>query len=177
MTPPHQPDLQRAFLAWLDEARPRLAVAIHIRPSTSEMLEFSFALAGAVLAGALTTGGDLAVTAEWEGECWDFLFSEEVRPQTTPDGFVCSLCETQGKHRIFPNIEALWHDHLFDPFEQWINTKLAVARAVALYRTDNGGATWARLVSACDPTGSPTIMVPRNVSTTLIQPGSEFKLG
>jgi hypothetical protein len=33
------PDLLRAFLAWLDEARPRLAVATHIRRSTPEVIE------------------------------------------------------------------------------------------------------------------------------------------
>ena len=60
----------------------------------------------------------------------------------------CSLCEQEGKHRIFPTLEALWLDHLFRPLEDWINTKLGAAWAVALYRTDGGGATWARLVSA-----------------------------
>lgn len=153
------PDLQRAFLAWLDEARSRLAVGIHIERSTVEITEFTFELANHVLIGALMSHGDLVVSVEWKDECWDFLFSEEVRPQKTTEGIVCSVCEAEGKHRIFPSIDALWQDHLFDPFEEWINTKLGSAQAVALYRTDNDGTTWARLIQTGDPTGSPTVLV------------------
>ena len=101
------PDLQTAFLAWLDEARPRLAVAIDIQRSTPEVIEFSFEVVNPVLVGALTGRGDLGVSVEWEGECWDFLLSLEVRPRKTAGGFVCSFCEPEGKHRIFPNVEAL----------------------------------------------------------------------
>ena len=72
--------------------------------------------------------------------------SEEVRPEKSHGGFVCAICERESKHRIFPTLEVLWLDHLFRPLEDCINTKLAVAQAVALYRTDHGGSTWARLV-------------------------------
>ena len=153
------PDLQAAFLAWLDDVRPRLAVAIDIQRSTPEVTEFSFELANPVLDGALTGRGDLVVSVEWVGECWDFLFSAEVRPRKTAGGFVCSLCEPEGKHRVFPNVEALYHDHIFRPFEEWVNTKLTVAQALALYRTDDAGATWARLVSAGGQTGSAIFLV------------------
>ena len=154
------PGLQHAFLAWFEEARSRLAIAIRIGRSTPEVTEFTFALANPVLIGSLATCGDLVISAEWEGECWDFLLSEAVRPALSQEGFVCSLCEREGKHRTFPALEALWLDHLFRPLEDWINTKLAVAQAVALYRTDHGGATWARLVSAREPLDSPTYVVP-----------------
>jgi hypothetical protein len=56
--------------------------------------------------------------------------------------------------------EALWLDHLFRPLEDCINTKLGAAWAVALYRTDHGGSTWARLVSASEPLDFPTYVVP-----------------
>jgi hypothetical protein len=52
------------------------------------------------------------------------------RPQA---GFICSLCASAGTHCTYPNLQALWRDHLFDPFEDWINTKLARAQAIALY--------------------------------------------
>jgi hypothetical protein len=152
--------LQRAFVAWFEEARSRLTVAIKVGCSTHDFTEFSFALANPVLIGSLATCGDLVISAEWEGECWDFLLSEEVRPALSQEGFVCSLCEQEGKHRIFPTLEALWLDHLFRPLEDWINTKLGAAWAVALYRTDGGGATWARLVSAGESLDSPTYVVP-----------------
>ena len=152
--------LQRAFLAWIEESRSRLAIAICIGQSTPEVTEFTFVVANPVLIGSLTACGDLVISAEWEGECWDFLLSEEVRPALSQEGFVCSLCEREGKHRIFPTLEALWLDHLFRPLEDWINTKLDAAWAVALYRRDGGGATWARLVSAGESLDSPTYVVP-----------------
>ena len=112
------------------------------------------------IGGFAATCGDLVISADWEGACWDFLFSEEVRPEKSHGGFVCAICERESKHRIFPTLEALWLDHLFRPLEDWINTKLAVAQAVALYRTDHGGSTWARLVSASEPLDFPTYAVP-----------------
>jgi hypothetical protein len=152
-------DLHQAFRAWLDEARPRLAVGINIQSSTADVTEFSFDVANPVLTGALTARGDLTVSAEWKGDCWDFLLSEEARPKQTPAGIVCSICESEGKHRVFASVDALCHDHLFDPFETWINTKLAVAQSVALYRASDGGSTWARLLQDGDQVGTPTFLV------------------
>lgn len=144
-------ELQRAFFDWLAEAQPRLTAPVHIRRSTPEFTEFDFGSASSVLIGSLTTCGDLIIAAEWQGECWDFLFSEEVRLKRTPNGTLCSICEQQGQRRLFPTSEALWRDHLFLPLETWIKTKLAVAEAVALYQTPKGGARWARLILPNDP--------------------------
>jgi len=154
-----KPDLRRAFLDWLDEARSRLAVAIHIERSTAEAIDFSFALANPVLLGALIARGDLVISAEWAGTSWDFLFFNEVRPQQNLNGFTCSLCKPGNKRRVFPSLETLWHDHLFEPFADWINTKLAIAQAVALYRSDNGSARWARLVTAGEDVELPYFLV------------------
>ena len=152
--------LQRAFRDWLDDAQPRLAVGIRIGYAGLDGIEFGFAVANPVLVGALITGGELVVAAEWEGECWDFLFCEEARPKETSTGYVCWICEAEGKHRTFPTIEALWRNHLFRPLEDWITTKLADAQAVALCRSDSGGTTWARLVRADDQADSAEFLVP-----------------
>jgi hypothetical protein len=145
-----QPSLNRAFLEWLDEVRHRLAVAICIHRSGPDGIEFSFAVANPVLVGALITGGELVASAQWEGECWDFLFAQEARPRKASAGYVCWICDAEGKHRVFSTIEDLWRDHLFRPH----------AQAVALHRTDDGGATCARLVSADDQVGSAKFLVP-----------------
>jgi hypothetical protein len=133
---------------------------VHVRRSNPEITEFDFGSTSPVLVGSLITLGDLVVAAEWQGECWDFLFSEEVRAENTPNGVLCSLCEQQGQRRLFPTSEALWRDHLFLPLETWIRTKLAVADAVALYRTSNGGARWARLILHDTAVGSAAFLVP-----------------
>ena len=79
-----------------------------------------------------------------------FPVLRESASQGTSTGYVCWICEAEGKHRAFPTIEALWRNHLFRPLEDWITTKLADAQAVALCRSDSGGTTWTRLVRAGD---------------------------
>ena len=59
--------LQRAFLAWFEEAGSRLTVAIKVGCSTPDSRNFGFVLANPVLIGSLATCGDLVISAEWEG--------------------------------------------------------------------------------------------------------------
>jgi hypothetical protein len=47
---------------------------------------------------------------------------------------------------VYPSREALWRDHLFEPFLDWCNGVLANAQWLALHRTTGGGATWAKLI-------------------------------
>jgi hypothetical protein len=47
---------------------------------------------------------------------------------------------------IFPSREALWTDHLFEPFLKWVNEKLAPARWLGIFRMSDEGATWAELM-------------------------------
>ena len=95
------PGLQHAFLAWLVEGRSRLAVAIKVGCSTPDVTEFGFASTSPILAGSLATCGDLVISADWEGACWDFLFSEEVRPEKSHGGFVCAICEQRANIAFF----------------------------------------------------------------------------
>lgn len=153
-------ELHSALSAWLAKARPRLAVAINVQRSTPDVIEFGFDLANPVLMGSITNAGDLVVSAEWQDECWDFLLAEEARPHQMAMGFVCTLCKQEGTHRVFPSREAVWHDHLFGPLEDFINTKLANAEAVALYRIGGGDSTWAKLISAGEQAEDPAFLVP-----------------
>ncbi|MDQ2762100.1 MAG: hypothetical protein M3Y22_00950 [Pseudomonadota bacterium] len=78
------------------------------------------------------------------GESWDLLLSLDVSPiALSAGGFACGCCPSD-EREVFPSLEALWRDHLFDPLLVWINTDLALAKAIALFRS--GGATWARLI-------------------------------
>jgi hypothetical protein len=48
---------------------------------------------------------------------------------------------------VFPNLDALWRDHLFEPFLAWVNEELAEADAVGLYGSPSDGYTHARLLT------------------------------
>lgn len=112
-----------------------------------------------VLHGWVADHGEIAVSADWADECWDILLDLEVRAKPIADGFVCTWCQSEGKHQVFQTLEALWLDHLFDPFEEWVNTKLAGAHAIALYRTVGGGGTWARLIGCGDEVGASAFLI------------------
>jgi len=47
--------------------------------------------------------------------------------------------------RVFVDRPALWGDHLFEPFLEWVNDNLAKAKWLELHG-DPGFATWARLL-------------------------------
>ncbi len=149
-------------MAWLDEARSRLRVGINIDASSADGVEFSFDVRNVVLRGWV--GGDgrhgeIAVEADWAGQSWDFLLNLEASISAAPSGFLCMLCEPDA-HRVFPTMEALWRDHLFDPFEEWVNTKLAPARAVALFRLDGShGTTWVRLIPKGEAANSAAFLI------------------
>ena len=64
-----------AFLAWLDEARPRLAVSVNIECSARDGIEFSFEVANPVLHGWVADHGEIAVSADWADECWTYCWT------------------------------------------------------------------------------------------------------
>jgi hypothetical protein len=84
---------------------------------------------------------ELSQITDWQGESWDMLISLDAIPEASPAGYRCTLCENA--HRTWPTREALWRDHLFEPFLEWANQSLAAATWLRLYRTREGGSSWA----------------------------------
>jgi hypothetical protein len=126
---------------------------------------------------AALINSEINVTVEWQGECWDFLLSLDVLPKQTAGGYVCGHCLTAmpsdsrsaatkpEERTIFPSLEALWRDHLFEPFLKWVNEKLATADAVGLYGSPSCGWTHAELISNHDARRTkPDIRIPLRVS-------------
>jgi hypothetical protein len=134
--------IQRAFLNWLDENRPRFALEINLGRRTDTDLDFSFAGITGAISGVLTTW-EINVLAMHEQECWDFLLSLDAIPKRAPGGYVCDLCPPESRP-VFPDRPALWTDHLFEPFIAWVNDDLAKAKWLALHGSP--GFTWAKLL-------------------------------
>jgi hypothetical protein len=57
----------------------------------------------------------------------------------------------------FSNIEALWHDHLFEPFLRWVGEELVPADRIGLYR--GKGVTWATLLRPNDGANPPNLSI------------------
>lgn len=121
--------IQRVFLRWINENRIDFMVPIRLAGITAKGAKFHFYNFPDCLS-VLVSGNNLGVYVNWQGEPWDVLFDTDLYPNQTPDGFKCTLCESdEGESAaLFPTREALWQDHLFEPFLRWVNEKLAAAR-------------------------------------------------
>lgn len=85
------------------------------------------------------------VTIEWNGEWWDFLCCFETITNFCDGGYY-----DEGRYeeyrKYFPTREALWEDHIFVEFRDWLNNTLLSARYLGIYEIDGGGYRWAKLL-------------------------------
>lgn len=141
MSPKRQarPRIQRAFLRWFQENRFRFNVQIELSQITDKGIRLRFPAYPDVLSVWLSRW-DLSVCVDWQGEFWDMLISLDAIPEASPAGYRCTLCENGS---TWSSREALWRDHLFEPFLEWVNQRLAAATWLRLYRTREGGSSWA----------------------------------
>ncbi len=155
--------VHRAFVEWLDTARSRLKIAVEVRARTGRQVELSFVGINSAI-GAILTTRELSVFVEWEGRIWDMLLSLDVWPRLAIGGYICEHCKPE-ERTIFPDLKSLLRDHLFEPFLEWVNEKLAAADAVGLYSSPPGGWTHAELLSHHDGGRTkPDIRLPLRVS-------------
>ena len=141
---PVPPRLADSFLAWLNEARGRFARAIIIERCTDTGVEFSFDVGRSILSGWINDY-ELVISVDHDGTCWDLIACFEACPERSGAGYVCSDCFPDAR-TLFASPDALWTDHIFDPFLTWVNEKLAPASAIALIGSE-GCSTAAWLIS------------------------------
>jgi hypothetical protein len=158
--------VHQAFAAWLGNVDARLSVAVRVGKQTLESIEISFdgmsPAVGAIIQYDETEAFvELEVFVDWEGANWDLILNLDCEPVRSPDGYVCDLCPPEDR-KVFPSREALWRDHLFEPFLEWINEKLAQADVIGLYGSAGEGMTCAALLrsSAIPGNDRPGIYVP-----------------
>lgn len=132
-----------AFNAWFASAVDLHDIMAFERCEDRDAMEINFLTGGGALHGYAHNGG-ISIAAVWDGECWDFLFDEDVVAEHTTDGWHCSLCPAD-QRAFFSSVEALWTDHLFQPLWRWITMQLLRAKGVGFY--GGGGMTWAKLVA------------------------------
>jgi len=139
--------IQRAFLFWFKENHTRFEVPLSLTKITAKSMELRFHKYPDCLSVWLSND-ELRVHVEWQGEYWDALISLDAYPFHMPDGYKCELCvpDCGESSVLYPSREALWQDHLFDPFLKWVNEKLAPARWLQISCTGNRGSTWAQLI-------------------------------
>ena len=139
--------IQRAFLQWLEVRKHDFEA----RPITTRRTDTSI---GIIFRGvtpqitAALTRWEINVAAWERGECWDLLRCLEAIPKRVTDGYACSLCLPE-ERTVYGSREALWRQHLFEPFLEWCNGAVANPHRLALYGLA-GDATWAKLIDDSD---------------------------
>ena len=136
-----RPRIQRAFLSWLKANRDRFVIPLRLGRRTDRCLDIHFVGIASQISAYLSRS-ELGIAVEWQGQCWDLLACFESVPVRHGDSYVCELCIDKG-HVSFPSREAIWRDHLFEPFLEWVNQRLAQAHWLDLH--DWGGSTCAQL--------------------------------
>jgi len=144
-----RPRIQRAFISWLEQSRSRFITPIRISKRTKDFIELDF-INSNLLFSATLTSWEINVSINWQGECWDLLVCFEAIPQLTSDGYVCSLCLPElcwpNARTTYANREQLWKDHLFEPFLEWVNNKLAISPWIEIGGGIQEGMTYANLL-------------------------------
>ena len=121
----------RAFFSWLHNRNSRLQTPVfRLIKCTDRFIEFTIDGLNPALSFGLSTY-DLGVHVEWQGESWDWLIFFESCPMRVSEGFVCCLCEDYPL-TIYPSREALWIDHVFEPFLKWVNEDLTTQHWLSL---------------------------------------------
>lgn len=140
-----RPAIQRVFCQWHEEMRGLFLLPLRLVSRTDRKFEMTFK--GANQLAISLTKNELNVGVFWQGMIWDILLSLEYSPMHVRSGYQCLLCLDE-ERRIYPTLEALWRDHIFEPFLEWTNSKLAMADHIAVFEMN--GSTWATLVSSSD---------------------------
>lgn len=122
----------RAFFRWLHENQLRFLTApLRLVKRTDRCMEFSISGLNPVLSFTLTTW-ELGVHVEWQGVWWDALVFFECCPEAVAcGGYICHLCDSEDR-KTYSSREALWIEHDFELFLEWVNTNLAPAQWLAL---------------------------------------------
>jgi hypothetical protein len=137
MLPIHQ-----CFTLWLAATAAAAFRPLLIAVCDSEALWFSFEGMTPIVAGFLSET-EITIHVDWEDDCWDLIYSEDIDVKSDGLGFFCGLCEDQDVIH-FPDVETLWRKHVFEPFLDWSCETLRTTSSLALY--GGQGITEARII-------------------------------
>lgn len=140
-----RPRIQRELLHWLSDNRQRFGVLARITRRTDRWIQMAFVGANPILS-AILTRWEINIAVEWQGQCWDLVESHEAGAVASASGYFCTLCVPEARV-FYPSREALWRDHLFETFLEWVNDKLLKARWIGIYGSREIGGTWVKLLT------------------------------
>lgn len=132
-----RPRYQRAFLTWLEEARPRLMLQPRLwRRSDAQMLlkfdDMNPELSVELTCYGISRGGTAYRLEVWgSSDCMtNALCFPGVDVFRTAAGYATAWTPRRAP-RVWPERDAIWRSLVFEPFLDWVNTTLAQATSIA----------------------------------------------
>lgn len=144
-----RPRFQRAFLLWFKKEGSRFAVPVRLGRRTDRGWDLPL---GGGTTSALQPwlhGYGIAVDVQWQAMSWDLVLCLDAAPRRTSVGYVDDRVLPKYQ-RPYETREALWREEVFEPFLSWVNDVLAPACCLGIWQTEEGGATWAKLLAPGD---------------------------
>ncbi|MDP3400006.1 MAG: hypothetical protein Q8R97_02675 [Brevundimonas sp.] len=140
-------DLLAAFKVWFAET----ALAVPMKIVVEDLGSIEIEITGTRILEVYVDGrGEISVVVLANRMPVDIIQQWKVAPAVTPEGVVCCLCEP-GSRILYPTIEDLWRNRLFEPFENWVSEELRPATRIGIGET--GGASWTVLLRDDDDRG------------------------
>lgn len=139
----------RAFFQWLHKNQYRfLTPPFRLIERTDRYISFTIEGLNPALSFGLSTW-ELGVHVDWQGSYWDSLIFFETWPISVSGNYLCALCKPE-YIETFASREALWFDHTFEPFLEWVNAELTQKHWLTLDCSPKSS-TWAHLESEPNP--------------------------
>lgn len=136
---------RRAVFHWLGQISPWVGEVLPVdRRKTST--EFRLAKLHPAIRIFVTAHTIAVGVAYRDDDCWDLLQFVECEPRKVQGGWIDSLNLTDHR-RVYPDLESLWQNEVFDPFEAWFRETFWSAETLIICGM-RAGPTWARLAAS-----------------------------
>jgi len=111
--------------------------------SLGQSWTFRFKDINSAISCYIDRGGVATVAIDFEGFCRDFLVAFDLKAEQAAEGsYFCALCSPSD---LYPSLEELWGQHIFDELALWVGRKFQLDMRLALLRY--GGGTEAKIMS------------------------------
>lgn len=135
--------LHNALFRWYAANEDQFAIKLALLKHTGALLDIGFCGINRILTAHLIDDG-INVSVVSQGTYWDTILDLDTLPKRVSDGYACDPCPAEHQ-RVFPSLEALWCDRVFEPFLEWVNNDLVKADAISISGTPDW-VGWARLI-------------------------------
>ncbi len=124
--------IHRDFIRWYTQHASEFEVPLKFLKRTDTALDMSFeGLNDLVVISLNSNNHEIGVYLQLDGDWLNSLIFFESYPKKVTDGYICSLCLPEAK-KLYTSREAIWLDHLYEPFLNWVNEILIPAQWIII---------------------------------------------